>query len=43
MGSDREKCCEGAEGAACGNPKTEDRRGAMGVSLWTLEEAEDGV
>jgi hypothetical protein len=43
MGSDREKCCDGAEGASWGKPKTDDRGGAIGVSLLTLDDADDGV
>jgi len=46
-GSDREKWfvggCDGAEGAACGMPKTDDRGGAIGVSPCALEDAEEGV
>ena len=42
-GRDREKCCDGADGATCGMPKTEDRGGAIGVSPRPLDEADDGV
>jgi hypothetical protein len=42
-GRDREKCCDGAQGAACGKPKTDDRGGAIGVPLLTLDVAEEGV
>jgi hypothetical protein len=42
-GRDREKSWEGAEGAAWGKPKTDDRGGAIGVSLCVLEDAEEGV